>query len=580
MKKFSAILTGVLALSLVGLPTGTFADAGFDEQQKPFETIAPELAAVYGLMMCASDVELDCIDSVSTKGPNGAFTAATLSDPENWNYLVNDLGEPIPEENGNFAFRNSVGFQYLDENGDPQDFSISGELETPAHIIYSGIDGDVLGGALRIYANNLGDRVLQVKVRTSWLKPQNIQLVAEEANFETEALTNGNLWTFEGKSTAVTSYSDWDAAFQNGLMDAGDVSTIELHFFIHHAGIDSGHSYFPPDCSDEGFTVQAFNSNSAGSPEWNTETGSLDFNIFAPHLNTNNELNQGFFKLWVNDEFVNCRWPENTLTKFDRLTAKVLNEDGTEQAGVSVTTTHIDGQITLATEGFHYSSPTIQLKGLKKPRKPAVEILTQMPLPPNSADLELQPGLGSLVVKVNYSGLAHNEPETHAVNISPGGKGCVIHGSSSSCEVSGLTKGVEYSVSISATNKFGTSAKTALPAKYMLSEAGLVKYESTKIIPNFAGGSAKLTKAFKLALKKYVSANTGLSAVSCTGYTAGKPVIKSDKVLAKARAKAVCAYIRTIAPEISTTVIGKSPGLTLAPANRKVVVRGYSAIGE
>lgn len=201
------------------------------------------------------------------------------------------------------------------------------------------------------------------------------------------------------------------------------------------------------------------------------------------------------------------------------------------------------------------------------------------PVKPSESEVEVRKGNGLLQVFANYAGTNSYKPSSYTVKVSPGGNSCVIYGANSSCEVIGLKNGIEYSVSISASNKFGTSPSTTLGYRYLLTEAGLLGFASKRTIPDFAGGSAKLTKSFKAEIKKFLDKNGGVTAITCTGYTAGKPVIKSDKVLAKTRAANVCAYIEKIKPSVSTTTIGKTPGLPWGPANRKVVIRGYSAIG-
>lgn len=216
---------------------------------------------------------------------------------------------------------------------------------------------------------------------------------------------------------------------------------------------------------------------------------------------------------------------------------------------------------------------------ISKPVNNSKDFTKSKPLQPSQLDINVSYHADALVVQNQYFGDLEVQPNSYSVNVYPGQNSCVIYGASSSCEVFGLKAGVQYTVSVSAANKFGTSPTTFLPSKYILTEAGLMGSSSKKAISGFNGDSAKLTKAFKTAINKYTKSNTGLSAVNCTGYTSGKPVTRSDKNLAKARAKAVCAYVEKIRPGLITTINGRTPGLPGGPANRKVVIRGYSALG-
>lgn len=200
------------------------------------------------------------------------------------------------------------------------------------------------------------------------------------------------------------------------------------------------------------------------------------------------------------------------------------------------------------------------------------------PTAPTAQQVTVKRGAGLLNVAIAYDGHRDSAPSSYDVKVSPGGNTCVAYGAVSSCDVLGLKVGVEYTVSIVAQNRIGTSSKYLHPVKYLLTENGLASLYAKKTIDRFAGDSPVLLKPLKVKIKRFVLKHPDLTTLTCTGYTAG-PVKKSDKVLAKTRASNVCAYIEKIKPSVSTTTIGKTPGLPWGAANRKVVIRGYSAIG-
>jgi hypothetical protein len=199
-----------------------------------------------------------------------------------------------------------------------------------------------------------------------------------------------------------------------------------------------------------------------------------------------------------------------------------------------------------------------------------------MPAAPLVSNVDVKPGSGSVTVTVKYSGDRSAEPTGYVVKTMPGGNSCIINGASSSCEIIGLQSGVSYTISMEAQNSWGTSAALSIASIRTLSAAESSSVLGTKSVWGFAGDSAKLTDSHKKVIKKYLAANTKISDITCTGYTAGKRVLKSDKTLAHARAVAVCSFIQKMRPSISTTIVGKTPGLPWGAKNRRVDIKAFS----
>jgi hypothetical protein len=89
----------------------------------------------------------------------------------------------------------------------------------------------------------------------------------------------------------------------------------------------------------------------------------------APHLKVNGEQNTGFFTLWAPEDFIKCRWPENTLIGAPKITVEVLNPDGTQQVAVT-SVRQANKTLYFSASGFHYSSPTIRVKAEKPAPQP------------------------------------------------------------------------------------------------------------------------------------------------------------------------------------------------------------------
>lgn len=313
----------------------------------------------YHLVQCASPSELDCVESFGFIDSAGKYVAATGT---------NELGNETIGQNGNKIHINSTNWSAT-VDGKIQTASLDVPLQSPQYVIFENPDGTPhYGASLRPWVGspNVLETHVRFKIRTSFLIPQNVQLVAEDSDFSQTKIAGGNLWMFEGKGTPVSNYtSNYEAPEKNNFSARADVDDATLHFIIHHGDPDLTRGYWPAECGDKGYTVQAFNSNAAGSPSWNSQTKSLDFAIFSPHTKANGSPNIGFFKLWTTDAFVNCKWPGNDLTSSPKLEVRIVSEDGVTQTSTNQVS-HKNGKIFVSASGFHYSAPTIKLVPVKE----------------------------------------------------------------------------------------------------------------------------------------------------------------------------------------------------------------------
>ncbi len=315
----------------------------------------PSIPAVYALGNCRTATELDCIESVDYAKRGEGFVTGVFKGITAPNQYT--------ESNGNLVKLFKSEWQVGDET-----YQIETNLETQSHHI-----GDTQqGAALRVSAYMKGyldnpdplNRKIRIKVRTSWLRPMNVQLKANEPDFKDEVISGGHRWTFEGYATQISDYtgifSDYSVEKKTFTAQA-DVDTPLLVFYIHHADTDMTKGYWPPVCADKGYTVQSHNTNATGDPIWNAATDSLEFSIMAPHTKADGTPNIGFFKLWASEKFLDCKYPTNTLTKSARLSVQILYEDGTVTA-ISTAVTRENGYISFSANGFHFSSPKVILK--------------------------------------------------------------------------------------------------------------------------------------------------------------------------------------------------------------------------
>lgn len=315
----------------------------------------PSIPAVYALGNCRTDTELDCVESVEYAKRGEGFVAGVFKG-------ITKARE-YSESNGNFDKIFNSEWQVGEDT-----YQIETLLETQSHRL----GGTQQGAALRVSAYMKGyldnpdplNRKIRIKVRTSWLRPMNVQLKANESDFKDEIISGGHRWTLEGYATQISDYtgiySDYSAE-KLAFIAQADVDTPLLVFYIHHADTDMTKGYWPPVCADKGYTVQSHNTNATGDPIWNAATDSLEFSIMAPHTKADGTPNIGFFKLWASEKFLDCKYPTNTLTKSARLSVQILYEDGTVTA-ISTAVTRENGYISFSANGFHFSSPKVILK--------------------------------------------------------------------------------------------------------------------------------------------------------------------------------------------------------------------------
>jgi hypothetical protein len=349
----SLALVAVLALSSVA-----------NAQPEPSPT-APVMSrtspAMYNLPSCSTPEQLDCVSSIEVKPPSGEFVAVTTDRPQVWTLGYDNLGNEQHQ---------GSSYWFLPPSGTAGYFAVSAQLYTPANTRVSGL--------LSVSVDDLPAGYLaRVSVRTSWLRPQNLQFKAASASYSHSVIAGGNLWTFTGSNSKMSNYNS-EEGFASGWTKKADVDYTSLLFTIHHAGVAPEKSWFSTRCADVGFSAQAFNAPGAGSPEWDRTTQSLRFNIGAPHLDSQGNKNIGFFRLWVSEAFASCQWPENNLVGAASLVGTIYNEDGSIQ-DADITVTNENGMIYLDAKNFHYSAPIFQITASGTAIKPGSTISSPKP---------------------------------------------------------------------------------------------------------------------------------------------------------------------------------------------------------
>jgi hypothetical protein len=98
---------------------------------------------------------------------------------------------------------------------------------------------------------------------------------------------------------------------------------------------------------------------SAGAPEFDATTGSLDYKLAAPHTKANGDLVTGTYDLIINSDVARCLYG---FTKAPiGANVSVISNDGQIQVATTIIKEQ-DGFMRMGAYGFGFSSPTIKMK--------------------------------------------------------------------------------------------------------------------------------------------------------------------------------------------------------------------------
>lgn len=340
-KFLSALVVGVIVL--------VSGNVAYASPTTTPPVVDPATPAMYSLGDCQTAQQLDCVQGVVVQLPSGVVEEAVTARPQEWTIRTDARGNQIYE---------GQKFWKIPSTG--VEFTTHATLETPSYKWDNRNSPSVMWAHVGNFHKTEPGTIFQIQVRTSWIRPQNLQLKANNAYYGHSVIPGGNLWTFSGTPAMLSNYSSWGDRAPGDWSAKADVTYPTISFVVHHAGADASTSFWDPRCAHTGFTAQSFNAPGAGSPEWDNATGSMRFNIGAPHLDASGNLNKGFFRLWIPEAFMTCQWPDNNLVASDNLSARILNEDGSVQdAGIYITKEN--GVIYLDAWNFHYSEPTFEI---------------------------------------------------------------------------------------------------------------------------------------------------------------------------------------------------------------------------
>lgn len=163
------------------------------------------------------------------------------------------------------------------------------------------------------------------------------------SNYDTEDFTEFVQWLAESDNKSVATKSTWA-------------------FYTANPGRTGAIDNSPCAALSDGVSgVVSSNSTMylAAPPVFNSSTGTLEYQVAAPHFDRNNNVNTGTYDLLLNSKVARCLY--NFTNAPIKASVSMVSTDGTTQAATSVLS-ETNGWLHLAVAGFTYSSPTIQVK--------------------------------------------------------------------------------------------------------------------------------------------------------------------------------------------------------------------------
>ena len=220
------------------------------------------------------------------------------------------------------------------------------------------------------------------------------------------------------------------------------------------------------------------------------------------------------------------------------------------------------------------SPPSSSSSGISSP-EPRVLAAPRTPLP---TEVKISNEADALRVNLGFTGAETSKPASYNVRVSPSGGTCQVNSDKGFCDIPGVRKGVEYSISVTAVNALGSSKPSVVYNRVLLGSSGWLTYSKGASLKNFAGNSPKVTRQIRTKARAFARNNSQVEYVTCTGFAAGNVASERQFDLALTRAKRICNQLKKVNPELETSVFSRVPGSAFTGANRRVLVTGYTPI--
>lgn len=306
---------------------------------------------------CASTEEFECIESVQYRETGGAWQRAEAVRARNSQWRITYRGETVrirlatelmtpafDDGNPDIGPRLMVDVQREADRDNPK-FDPGDQECDPRRMTTCIVRGPALPDELEI----------RVVVRLSWMTPVGASGYGADANTRMEEVPGGTRWVLEGRE-GLTPYS----REPRGDDQPAEYMEPMLIFWVVHTDPAWEDTALNSRCSDAGFPRNHANATWAGTPMWDAETSSIDFNIGADHRDVSGRLYRGFFSARLPIDWIECSWGIERF-RASEFEVTVTTEEGEEVAATRLLRVR-RGHLEITVTGFHYSSPTISVR--------------------------------------------------------------------------------------------------------------------------------------------------------------------------------------------------------------------------
>jgi hypothetical protein len=354
MKKFYALIAATGLVVTLGL------SAGASTLQPTSQQIDLTKPAGYSLASCTSKAQLDCIESVALITQRNGKTSIQRGKQTGF-----QAEDSYDDDMGNTYFGGASTWQIKTPSGN-QIFDVYAVLRTPKFI--TSFEGDRTNASLQVSANarqGSFDLPLQVKVRTSWLKPISIYGTAKDASWASKKIKGGELWTLTGSLSKSYYYSD--NVSQNFAQNASaDLEFQVWYFSISNADAGNFGSY-KLKCASKGPIGYSSNAFGGGSLYWDGFSKTLDTYVTGAAFDKEGNAVLGQLKVQFSKDFVSCQWPDSKFKRAKAFRATLVDRDGnTVPAKIRVRTSS-KGVVTVVATNFTHGEETyLKVRSSKK----------------------------------------------------------------------------------------------------------------------------------------------------------------------------------------------------------------------
>jgi hypothetical protein len=347
---------------------------------------------VAGLSKCLTASQLDCIESVTILLRDGKRLVANQVSVDN--QIENDAKQQVVESGAS-------SWEYTNSSGVTSSFTLRSSLTTPSYVIFgsnnsveatpdseseaevapdseSEAEGEsdtesatieVINSDTRFYEPSLSvtaifsagkkllnDERLEIVIRTSWLKVEEVFLPGKDSEIEIEKIPQGQRTTLKGSVDLI--YSSEKLVNQATKKVIENILAKEnFEFLILHPKSNAEEK----QCFEAGYKVTATNGSSLSQAS-EVQDYSLTFYASGYPFKSDKSANKGYAKVRASLAWLSCKFPGNDFNFAKDFTAKVYSTDGTlKLQNASASAIVRDGFLEIQAEDFLFAKTEIRV---------------------------------------------------------------------------------------------------------------------------------------------------------------------------------------------------------------------------